>query len=99
MLVRAAQLLDPRGLLYLVLPVACVSNSRYLDHDHLRRILASVGFDEVVRQRDTAKLTIWLARRAETLPERAALPIWRKTEIRRGVASYNNVRRAGAACR
>ena len=92
MLVRAAELLVPRGLLYLVLPASCVTNSRYLDHDHLRRILASVGFDDVVRQRDTAKLTFWLVRRSETLPNRAAIPVWRKSEVRRGVGSFNNVR-------
>ena len=92
MLVRAAELLVPRGFLYLVLPASCVSNSRYLDHDHLRRILASVGFDDVVRQRDTAKLTFWLVRRSETLPDRAAMPVWRKTDVRHGVGSFNNVR-------
>lgn len=94
MLVHAARLLAPRGLLYLVLPAACVTNSRYLDHERLRQILASVGFDQVVRQNDTAKLSFWLVRRADELPERDALVAWRKTDVRHGVGSFNNVRRA-----
>ena len=63
-MVRAHGYLKPRGWLYLVLPLACVSNSRYLDHERLRGILGSCGWDVVV-QDDSAKLTRWLVRRKE----------------------------------
>jgi 25S rRNA (adenine2142-N1)-methyltransferase len=53
--------LKPRGLLYLVLPLACVANSRFVDATRLRKILRIIGF-EVLRQHDSAKLTYWLAR-------------------------------------
>ncbi|WFD45039.1 25S rRNA (adenine(2142)-N(1))-methyltransferase [Malassezia psittaci] len=59
MLLHAHQYLRPRGYVYLVLPLACVNNSRYMTHDHLRAIIESAGYD-VVRQDDSARLTRWL---------------------------------------
>ena len=44
MLVRARELLHPGGVLYVVLPRACVDNSRYLTRAHLVRLLAALGF-------------------------------------------------------
>ena len=43
MLLRAAELLAPGGLMLLVLPSACVENSRYCKFGLLERILRSVG--------------------------------------------------------
>lgn len=59
MLLHAHQYLRPNGYLYLVLPLACVCNSRYLTHAHLQALLASAGYD-VVRNEDSARLTRWL---------------------------------------
>ncbi|WFD04275.1 25S rRNA (adenine(2142)-N(1))-methyltransferase [Malassezia obtusa] len=59
MLLHAHQYLRPNGYVYLVLPLACVANSRYLTHEHLRAIVESAGYD-VVRQDDSARLTRWL---------------------------------------
>ncbi|PWN22561.1 hypothetical protein BCV69DRAFT_236707, partial [Microstroma glucosiphilum] len=47
------------GYLYLVLPLPCVANSRYLDHTRLEEILDSTGW-EVVKNGDSRKLTRWL---------------------------------------
>ena len=44
MLHKACELLRPNGLLFFVLPSACVDNSRYLDQALLLRILDKCGF-------------------------------------------------------
>lgn len=62
MLIRAHDYLKPDGYLYLVLPLACVSNSRYLDHGRLRSILDSCGWNVIV-QDDSKRLTRWLCQR------------------------------------
>ncbi|WFD32736.1 25S rRNA (adenine(2142)-N(1))-methyltransferase [Malassezia sp. CBS 17886] len=59
MLLHAHQYLHTGGYVYLVLPLACVQNSRYLTHDHLRAIVQSAGY-RVTRQEDSARLTRWL---------------------------------------
>lgn len=68
MLVHAHKYLTKTGLLYLVLPFACVSNSRYLTHERLTEIFSSAGYD-VVRQSDSKRLTRWLVRRKATAPK------------------------------
>jgi 25S rRNA (adenine2142-N1)-methyltransferase len=49
--------------LFLVLPKACISNSRYLTEDRLNDIMASIGYRRVERK-NTAKLTysLWIYR-------------------------------------
>src|SRR5687768_3243644 len=45
MLKRTIQFLNPeRGLLYLVLPLPCIRNSRYMDHEHLIHIMTTIGY-------------------------------------------------------
>ncbi|XP_071955487.1 uncharacterized protein [Antedon mediterranea] len=44
MLKKCAQVCKQMGYLIIVLPLACVTNSRYLTHDHLIAILDSIGF-------------------------------------------------------
>lgn len=61
MLLHAHNYLVPGGFVYLVLPLACVCNSRYMTHAHLREILSSAGYG-VVRQEDSKRLTRWLLR-------------------------------------
>ena len=58
MLERCAALLRPGGALFLVLPAACITNSRYMKHALLLRILRAVGF-ELARHKLTAKLALY----------------------------------------
>ncbi|KAJ9211540.1 hypothetical protein DTO166G4_6820 [Paecilomyces variotii] len=44
-----------KPLLFLVLPAACVTNSRYLTEEKLRRIMSSIGFS-LARSKTTSKL-------------------------------------------
>ena len=69
--------LKPDGLLYLTLPLATVTNSRYIDHARLRGILKACGFVEV-RQHDSARLTYWLMRRS---PQPSTTRRWAKKPI------------------
>ncbi len=95
MLVRAHHFLHPHGWLYLVLPLACVANSRYLDHDRLRDLLASAGWD-VELQADSKRLTRWLCRRKT--PEAKAKwdgEEFKKVEVRSGLSSNNFCIRLG----
>ncbi|KAK4049047.1 25S rRNA (adenine2142-N1)-methyltransferase [Microbotryomycetes sp. JL201] len=62
MLVHAHRYLKPEGLLYLVLPLPCLTNSRYTSHERLEQILKSTGW-KPVRKHDSAKLTYWLCQR------------------------------------
>ncbi|WFD34172.1 25S rRNA (adenine(2142)-N(1))-methyltransferase [Malassezia cuniculi] len=73
MLLHAHNYLVPGGYVYLVLPLACVTNSRYLTHEHLREILDAAGYN-IVRQEDSKKLTRWLLQQKATLPKRPADP-------------------------
>lgn len=47
---------------FLVLPLSCLTNSRYMNQSHLRAILSSIGFN-VLKQSDSAKLSRWLLQR------------------------------------
>lgn len=58
------------GFCFLVLPLSCLTNSRYVNQSHLRAILSSLGFD-VLKQSDSAKLSRWLLQ-AKPLAERMA---------------------------
>ncbi|PWN40255.1 hypothetical protein IE81DRAFT_305379 [Ceraceosorus guamensis] len=64
MLLHAHHYLTPTGYLYLVLPNACVCNSRYMTHDRLTCILDSAGY-RVVRQDDSKRLSRWLCARKD----------------------------------
>ena len=62
MLVKAVQLLHENGLLVVVLPLACVDNSRYFTRAHFRTLLAALNV-EIVEEHATAKLHFIMARR------------------------------------
>ncbi|GAA5885803.1 hypothetical protein JCM6882_007567 [Rhodosporidiobolus microsporus] len=87
MLLHSHSYLRPRGYLYLVLPLPCLTNSRYMTPDRLRSILASTGWDVAV-QHDSAKLTHWLLRRSEKGPDGVA---WKRESVREGVSRNNFV--------
>jgi 25S rRNA (adenine2142-N1)-methyltransferase len=59
MLVRARNLITTGGHLFLVLPLACVDNSRYFTEERLFEIANSIGFEYVLSQR-TAKLAMYM---------------------------------------
>lgn len=67
MLQLARSFLRPRiGLLYLVLPVPCVQNSRYLDLNRLAQLLITAGLDIVKeRLKPGGKLVYFLCRRTD----------------------------------
>ncbi|GAA5859947.1 hypothetical protein JCM1840_001811 [Sporobolomyces johnsonii] len=94
MLLHAHSYLRPSaslgGYLYIVLPLPCLTNSRYLSHDHFRSILASTGWD-VIKQHDSAKLTYWLVRQREADAEgkRGDGKVWKREEVRAGVHRNN----------
>jgi 25S rRNA (adenine2142-N1)-methyltransferase len=52
---------EPTSLLFLVLPLPCVVNSRYLSVSHLQELMAVVGF-ELVKERwkNGGKVGYWL---------------------------------------
>ncbi|KAG9040113.1 hypothetical protein FRB95_000042 [Tulasnella sp. JGI-2019a] len=51
------------GLLFIVLPLPCVSNSRYLDLPHFRDLMAAIGFRiEKERWKESGKVGYWLFR-------------------------------------
>ena len=53
---------DVPGFCFLVLPLSCLTKSRYMNQLHLRSILDSLGFS-VLKQSDSAKLSRWLLQR------------------------------------
>ncbi|SHO80128.1 Similar to S.cerevisiae protein BMT2 (Nucleolar S-adenosylmethionine-dependent rRNA methyltransferase) [Malassezia sympodialis ATCC 42132] len=98
MLVHAHQYLRPGGYVYVVLPLACVANSRYMSHQHFRSLVRSVGYD-VVRQEDSQRLTRWLLQQRDPQATEAARrdvaslfwdgTVFKKRELRAG-AQRNN---------
>ncbi|OUM52226.1 hypothetical protein BVG19_g1394 [[Candida] boidinii] len=47
------------SLLFLVLPLPCVSNSRYCDNDQLDKIMSNLGFEKIKYQ-EAKKVSYWL---------------------------------------
>ncbi|KAL8277414.1 hypothetical protein RQP46_010136 [Phenoliferia psychrophenolica] len=84
-LLHAHSYLKPAGYLYLVLPLPCLTNSRYMTHERLEGILATTGWAKA-KQHDSAKLTYWLLKRTEG--ERDG-KVWKKEEVRKGVRRNN----------
>ncbi|PLW11601.1 hypothetical protein PCANC_20435 [Puccinia coronata f. sp. avenae] len=64
MIKRARRLLKPSGTLFIVLPLACLSNSRYLDFHRFRMIINYLGF-KVIKQHNSSKLTYWLLEKVD----------------------------------
>jgi hypothetical protein len=63
MLLRSYELLRPGGLLFLVLPRACVDNSRYLTHELLLRILREGCGFRLVSHKFSPKLAFYVMKR------------------------------------
>ncbi|KAF9001946.1 nucleolus protein [Cyathus striatus] len=61
MLSLACSMLIPNGYLFLVLPLPCVSNSRYMTFEHLKELMSVLGFEQVRQKwRDGGKMVYWL---------------------------------------
>lgn len=60
MIYYATKILKPGGLLFLVLPLQCVRNSRYCDEETLQMVLKFVQL-RVVSKESTAALLMWTA--------------------------------------
>ncbi|PVV02241.1 hypothetical protein BB560_003310 [Smittium megazygosporum] len=60
MLIHAAKLLEPRsGLLFFVLPLPCISNSRYFNENKLLEIISSLGM-KCIAKHHSSKLAYYL---------------------------------------
>ncbi|PPQ69864.1 hypothetical protein CVT26_014141 [Gymnopilus dilepis] len=67
MLQLAHKILVPGGFLFLVLPLPCVANSRYLTFDSLKNLMGSIGFSEKrARWRKNGKMAYWLYQKTST---------------------------------
>jgi 25S rRNA (adenine2142-N1)-methyltransferase len=65
-LIRQHLLPSPSSLLFLVLPLPCITNSRYLSRGLLIQIMAEVGFSMVhERSKAGGKVGYWLFKWAE----------------------------------
>ncbi|KAJ3033924.1 hypothetical protein HK097_004678 [Rhizophlyctis rosea] len=85
MLLRAHQFLLENGLLFIVLPLPCVENSRYMTNERWKGILGTVGFD-VVEEKMTKRLAMYLCRKCRG---RRKGDRWRKEEVRPGKGRNN----------
>lgn len=72
--------------LFLVLPVACVTNSRYLDEERLEAIMESLGYRKV-KWKTSAKLAYYLWKH-EKIPENESKP-FTKQAVRAGKSRNN----------
>ena len=87
LMVREAARLARGGLLFLVLPSACVNNSRYCDKDTVRAIMAAAGA-AVVEERESSKLWMAVAKCAKPSAEAAAAQFPRRL-VRKGQGQMN----------
>ncbi|SCV67529.1 BQ2448_5140 [Microbotryum intermedium] len=86
MLRRAHLYLKPQGLLFLVLPLPCLTNSRYMNHARLESILLTTGWAPV-KKKDSAKLTYWLCKRVGDGSGDGKS--WRREQLRGGIQRNN----------
>lgn len=86
MLKHAHSYLKPEGLLYLVLPLPCLTNSRYMTHARFTSILTTLGWT-AVKQYDSMKLTYWLLKREGD--GKGDGKVWKREEVRSGVRRNN----------
>ena len=61
MIMRTKLFLVPRGILYIVLPLPCITNSRYLTHYRMVEIMLQMGF-VIIEKHFSAKLAYYVFR-------------------------------------
>lgn len=85
MLKLAYTMLKSEAWLFLVLPLPCVFNSRYLDFDHMQRIMRKVGF--VLRKEQwkrEGKIIYWLFQKGPPQPANDSNVQDKKVVLRKG---------------
>jgi len=66
MLRMAHEMLSSEGLLFLVLPLPCIENSRYLTSQHLSSLMNAIGFIQMrERWKKHGKMAYWLYQKAD----------------------------------
>ncbi|KAI9095166.1 putative methyltransferase-domain-containing protein [Phlyctochytrium arcticum] len=88
MLSRTREFLLPNGLLFLVVPLPCVTNSRYMTHKHLLDIMSSLHF-RVQEHRFSPKLAFYLFKLDGHSTTLLPPGTWSKKEIHPGVSRNN----------
>lgn len=89
MLLHAHDYVADEGLMWLVLPRACIDNSRYMTGEHLEALLQDAGWSKLWRK-DASGLTYWLLQaRPRSSWGGAPSKDWKRTELRGG-ANRNN---------
>ncbi|EIN07654.1 nucleolus protein [Punctularia strigosozonata HHB-11173 SS5] len=89
MLRIARNMLRPDGLLFLVLPLPCVANSRYLTFEHMQAIMSTLGFAQIKeRWRHGGKMAYWLYQKTD-VNENVSMTLGKKAVLRQG-GSRNN---------
>lgn len=89
MLRRAREICADRGLLFLVLPLASVANSRYCDAARIDAVLRAVGW-RVVMQSTSAKLFSVVCEKAPPAPGAAEVVALSKRAVVRSGSDRNN---------
>jgi 25S rRNA (adenine2142-N1)-methyltransferase len=82
---RTSLFLNPNGLLYIVLPLPCINNSRYLTHDSFLNLLTQIQF-KLLSYKHTKKLSFYLFRLDKSVTLNTVFP---KKQINPGAARNN----------
>jgi len=71
MLSRCELIINENGLLFIVLPLACIQNSRYIKHGLFLKMLKTIGFT-LESHKTSEKLVFYIFKRTESdrLPNR-----------------------------
>jgi len=84
MLRMAYEMLSSDGFLFLVLPLPCVENSRYLTFQQLKALMNAIGFVDVrVRWKQGGRMAYWLYQKGDA-NNKAAIDFQKKVVFRRG---------------
>jgi len=83
MLRLSYEFLKPSGFLFLVLPLPCVNNSRYLDFASLKLLMCFIGFTELkVHWKNGQRMAYWLYQKGNS--PGSLEPFMKKTVLRQG---------------
>ncbi|KAK1229086.1 25S rRNA (adenine2142-N1)-methyltransferase [Marasmius sp. AFHP31] len=75
MLRLAHRMIVPDGLLFLALPLPCLTNSRYLNFEHFKDLMNFIGFEEIhTKWKAGGKMVYWLYRKSSATPSETSTP-------------------------
>jgi len=84
MLQLAHRILVPDGHLFVALPLPCVTNSRYLDFEHLKALMEALGFAQMKERWKTGgKMAYWLYRKQDAPPRLSVFESFSKKRVLR----------------